>query len=346
MERNTWFHAGARNFVTIFRKILSRNEEARQKRQRKRQHEDALNRAIDQVAKTSAPVICFLHNCRHELRAPVEAALDYIQKTMDAIPGPVDLTPSNWGRDRLLQTLFINDEEIQNLLMTSHRLQAFFEKDKALQTVALLTATKRERTIFGTAMEGDILRRDVAQTAVEFYDHRIMDPSAAAADTQRALRDRALNALVTHTLERLLKIRALKDELKEQQRLLSIQFRIQQTRMQGLDVLESDETDRQSTIPAESLILTDIEKELQELGEEADCPEEYLRQLTAVLNAPQQVLTVAPIRLHLNWMGVKQGDDGAEGEDAPSLAEVAFQGRPKRVAVFVTIARKDCLRVP
>jgi hypothetical protein len=39
---------------------------------------------------------------------------------------------------------------------------------------------------------------------VEFHDHRIVDPCAAENETRQALKDRALNALVTQVLERLL----------------------------------------------------------------------------------------------------------------------------------------------
>jgi hypothetical protein len=339
------FYGDARAIVTIFKKVFFCTEKTLEARRQKREKEAALIRAIDQVVKTSAPVICSLRDCRLDLRSPVQNALDYIQRSIDAIPGPVELVPANWDRDRLLHALFVDAEEIRSLLTTNRRLQAFFTRHPAHQTFALLTATKKERIIFGTAIEGHIVRRDVAQTAVEFHDHRIIDPSAAVADTRRALKDRTLNDLVTQVLKRLLGIRALKDELREQQRLFSIQFKIQQTRMQGLDALTSDDSERKSAAPAEPRVLVDIERRLQDLGAEADCPEEYLRQLTAVLNAPQQVLTVTPIGLRLNWMGVKQGDAAAEDEGAIRLAEVEFQDHLKRVAVFVTIARQDCLNL-
>ena len=331
--------------MTIFKKIFFCTERTLEARQLKREKEDALIRAIDQVVKTSAPVICSLRDCRLDLRSPVENTLDYIQRTIETIPGPVELTPVNWDRDRLLHALFVDAEELRSLLRTNRRLQAFFSKHQAHQAFALLTATKKERIIFGTAVEGHIVRRDVAQTAVEFHNHRIIDPSAVAADTRRALKDRTLNDLVTQVLKRLLGIRALKDELREQQRLLSIQFKIQQTRMQGLDALTSDEIESKSAAADLPQVLTDIERRLQDLGAEADCPEEYLRQLTAVLNAPQQVLTVSPISLRLNWMGVKQGGAAPDDKDAIRLAEVEFQDHLKRVAVFVTIARQDCLKL-
>jgi hypothetical protein len=180
---------------------------------------------------------------------------------------------------------------------------------------------------------------------VEFHDHRFVDPASAAEDTRRALKQRALNALVTQVLERLLCIRALKDELKEQQRILSIQFKIQQTRMQGLDALKANDASLESAPPSEPQVLADIARQLQELDAESDSPEEYLRQLTSVLNAPQQALAVTPISLRLNWMGVKQAEVSSAGEGAIRLGEIEFQDRFERVAVLVAIARQDCLKI-
>jgi hypothetical protein len=336
--------AGGMASMTLFKKILSRAEQVREARRLSRREEDALAQAIDQVVQASAPVMCSLRDCRRDLRSPVEAALRYLQQAIDAIPGPTLLSPGNWDRDPLLKALFVNPEEMSALLADNPRLKSFFAQQGASRAFALLTATKKERTIFGTAAEGSLVRRDVPQTAVEFYDHRIIDPSTAAAETRNVLKNRALNALVTQVLERLLRLRALKDELKEQQRILSIKLKILQTRPDGLGILTSEPAAGESATRDAPRVLADIDRQIQDLAAESDSPEEYLRQLTAVLQAPQQVLSVTPVVLRLDWMGVKQGNADAAGSREIRLAEVEFQDRLKRVAVWVDIARQDCLK--
>ncbi len=315
----------------------------REARAGKRRQEAALREAIQRVMHWSAPAVCTLRGCRRELRSPVENALGYIQGAINAIPGPVRLAPDRWGQDPLLPALFVNPGEAEALLAGDSRLGSFFRQQPAAQQAcALLIATPKERTIFGTAVAGGIVQRDVAQTAVEFHDHRIIDPRPAAAETRRALEDRALNGLVARVLERRLQARSLKDELKEQQRILSIKLKIQQTRERGLDVLKPEENDGEGEPSAARPALAGIDRQIQDLGAESDSAEAYVRQLAAVLNAPQQVLAITPVVLRLDWMGVRQAA-GAGGEDI-RLAEVELRGERRRAAVLVTIDRRDCLK--
>lgn len=326
--------------VDRFRLRISQRREARML---ERQKEQALSQAIDRVVKASAPVVCSLRDCRRDLRSPVDNALRYIEQTIDAIPGPAQLSPGSWDQDPLLKALFVTPDELSSLLAGDPRLKSFFARAQTAQAFALLTATKTERTIFAPAVEGEIVRRDVPQTAVEFHDLRMLDLAATEAATRDALKDRALNALVAQVLERLLQLRALKDELKEHQRILSIQLKIQQTRTHSLDGLMSGDRDDEAAAPQAQQVLADIDRQIQDLAVESDSPAEYLRQLTAVLNAPQEVLTVVPIAMRLNWMGVRQENASAAGDPDICLAEVELQKRLRRIAVIVTITRKDCL---
>lgn len=310
----------------------------------KRQKEEALAQAIDQVCKVSAPVVCSLRDCRRDLRSPVDNALSYIGHAIDAIPGPVPLSPENWDQDPLLKALFVSPAELSSLLAEHPGLTSFFAQRQADRAFALLTATKRERTIFAPALEGEVIKRDVPQTAVEFHDFRMLDLAATEDATRCALKDRGLNALVAQVLERLLQLRALKDELKEHQRILSIKIKIQQTRTHSLDGLMPEEREAETAAPVTNQVLADIDRQIQDLAAESDSPADYLRQLMAVLNAPQQILSVVPIAMRLNWMGVRQSVVSADREREIRLAEVELQNRLKRVAVVVSIDRRNCLK--
>jgi hypothetical protein len=296
------------------------------------------------VVQLSAPVVGTLRNCRRNLSAPVETALAYIDHTIALIPGPLPLSPETWGRHPLLQALFTDAEEIKTLLWADRRLKSFFAHQPEPRAWALLTATRCERTIFGTAVEGEIVRRDVAQTAVEFRDHRILDPAVTLAETRRELRARALTALVTPVVERARQQRSLQDELREQQRILSVQLKIQQTR--------PDRSDGQSPETGENIasrngapgILADIDRQIRELSASSASPEEVLLEIAEVLNAPQAAMAVHPVALRLNWMGVKQCQTSSECDLDVRLVEVELKDHWRRTAIFVSIERGDAAR--
>ena len=322
--------------MAILDKLVSRFQLEREARDAKRRRETVIAQAVQRVLELSAPVMGTFRDCRRELHEPVAAALTHIDETIAAIPGPLPLSPQAWGRHPLLQALFVDAEEVKALLVRDRRLRSFFTRNPAARACALLTASRCERTIFCTAVEGEIVRRDVARTAVEFRDRRLLDPGETPDETRHALRMRALTALVTAVIEPALRQRSLQEELREQQRILSIQLKIKQSRLDRSADGESGATGADP--PA---ILADIDRQIRELSAASIAPQEILTQVAEVLRAPQAVLTVNPVAMRLNWMGVKQCKDSPECDLDIRLVEVELKDHWRRTAVFVDIARPE-----
>jgi hypothetical protein len=330
--------------VAMLSKLVSRFQQAREVRESNRRKEAALTEAVQRVMQLSAPVVGTLRNSQRNLRAPVETALAYIDQTIALIPGPLPLSPETWGQHPLLQALFVGAEEIKAFLWADRRLKSFFARHPEPRAWALLTATRCERTIFGTAVEGEIVRRDVAQTAVEFRDHRILDPAVTLAYTRHELRARAMAALVTPVVERALQQRSLQDGLREQQRILSVQLKIQQTRSDRPDGQSPGEGEKGASENGASGILADIDRQIRELSACSASPEVVLHEIAEVLNAPQAAMTVHPVAMRLNWMGVKQCQTSSECDLDVRLVEVELKAHWRRTAVFVSIERGDVAR--
>jgi hypothetical protein len=322
--------------MALLRRLVSRFQLARAAGDSRRRSEAELTRAVQRVLDLGAPVVCTLRDCRRELRGPVQTALAHIDRAVAAIPGPLPLAPDAWDRHPLLQALFTDAGEIGRLLSADRRLRSFFSRRPAPpRAFALLTAARCERTIFGTAVEGEIVRRDVAQTAVEFRDHRILDPAETPAETRGELRMRALAALVTPVVDRARRQRARLDELREQQRILAIQLKIQQSRPDRSAARGPQDIGGDAAPP----VLEEIDRRIRELSAAAASPAEVLREMAAVLGAPQAALTVTPVALRLNWMGVKQCRTSSACDLDVRLVEVEIREHLKRTAVFVEIAR-------
>ena len=181
--------------------ILEKWSQYLERKRRQRQKEAALAELIERMVQDSDPAIRKVAGYRRQLQKPVENALGYIEGLISSIPGPFSLSAEYWDKDPLIHALFVNPDLIRSLLHNCAELKSFFQKSRVDIAVVLLTATKKEQTIFGTALEGEIVRRDVPQVAVEFYDHRVAAPVAKGKEIRRELVNRGLNVLATYALE-------------------------------------------------------------------------------------------------------------------------------------------------
>ena len=314
----------------------------RDRRQTQRRRAADLAELIDRMVQDSDPSIRKVARYRQKLQKPVENALGHIEGLISSIPGPFRLSAASWDRDPLVHALFVNPDEVRSLLQGCAELTSFFRSSEAKTAVALLTARKKERTIFGTAQEGDIVRRDVPQTAVEFYDHRIVAPVATEPENRRELIRRGLNLLATHTLEEILRVHSIREELEAERHMLAVKIKIQHTRDRGVDRLLGGGQNAADEEQAQQL-LKEIDRQLTELDPGSGSPQDYLGKLEKVLFEPGRVLRGEAVGMRLDWMGVKLNEAPPEQSFAVTLAELEIPGRMKRVAVLASISAAECL---
>jgi hypothetical protein len=321
--------------------ILGKWSQYRERKSRQRQKEAALVELIERMVQDSDPAIRKVAGYRHQLQKPVENALEHIEGLISLIPGPFSLSTEHWDKDPLIHALFVSPDEISSLLRNCAELKSFFQESGADTAVALLTATKKERTIFGTALEGEIVRRDVPQVAVEFYDHRVAAVVATEEENRRELVHRGLNVLATYALEEIMQIQSIREDLAAQRHILAVQLKIQQTHKRGLERLLAGGTQSQADAIQAEQVLAEIDKQLMELEPGSGMPQDFLRELENVLTSPGNFLTGETIGMRLNWMGVKLDEESAE--DEITLSELEIPGRLKRVALLAQISVNQCL---
>jgi hypothetical protein len=303
-----------------------------------------LGEVLERLVQESLPSIRRVGGYRQQLLKPIENAFAYMEGLVAAIPGPVTLATGRWDKDPLVHALFVGPHEIRSLLEESAELKEFFGKTKVAAAQVLLTATQKERAVFGTTIEGEIIRRDVPKTVVEFYDHRVVAPAATGEESLRELVHRGLTVVATHTLEKITEAQSLREELVSQRQLLGIKLKIKEVQDHGLRGLMAGGrlADAGSSGPPQ--LLAEIDQLLRELGPDAATPEGILREMKAVLNNPSGALTGKPLRMHLDGMGYRLNDEAKERVSGIDLAELEVPGRVKRVAVLATISAGECPR--
>jgi hypothetical protein len=325
-------------FWSKIKEALFPDEETRKRRA-------ALNEEIEGLVREVAPAIRNVPGYRKRLHDPVERARRYVEGLVAAIPGPRPLSFNQNGPDSLVKLLFVDARQLGDLLNENPGLVSFFQREPTNQAVALLTATREEKTIFASARQGAIIRRDVPQTAVDFTAHRIVAPSVSEAESRRALREGGLRLLGLRALEHLTNLKGHKEDLAEERRVMGLKLKILQGHRRSLEgLLESDQDSAAKEARVREM-LEEINLELDTVTAALGPPEDALKHLLSFLNHPEFVLTLQPLSLRLNWMGVKVEAGSEDPGTEIALAELELKDRLKRVALLVTIDREELKEV-
>jgi hypothetical protein len=323
--------------------ILDTWHQYRDRKMRQRQKAAALVELIERMVQDSDPSIRKVAEYRQRLQKPVENALGHIEGLISSIPGPFRLSAETWDKDPLIHALFVSPDEIRYLLQDCAELKSFFQHSGVKTAVTLLTATKKERTVFGTAQEGEIIRRDVPQVVVEFYDHRVVAPAATEEEKRRKLVQRGLHVLATQTLEEILRVHSIREELVEERRMLAVKLKIQHSRERGLEGLLAGGSNSGAGAEKAQQLLAEIDRQLVELEPGSGTPRDFLRKLEKVLLDPGTFLTAKTFGMRLNWMGVKLDEESCKNGREITLAELEIPSRVKRAAVLATVSVDECL---
>jgi hypothetical protein len=324
-------------------RIKDRWKQSRESKKEKRKKDITMAELIDRVLRDSNPSILRVPGYREQLLQPFETAVSYLEDLISSIPGPYSLSADQWDKDPITHALFVSPDEVRSLLNKCADLKAFFKKSGLKSAVTLLTGTKKERTVFGTGMEGEIIHRDVQKVTVEFYDHRIVAPGAGEEEARKELVHRGLYVLTSNALEEFSEIKSIVEELKTQRRILDYKIKIQKTRDRGFDSFLAGSSGSDTEIVQAQKVMKDIDKQLKEFEQGAGTPRDFLRKLEKVLLNAGNFLTQKPITLRLDWMGFKQNDISAENVHEIHLAELEIPERAKRVAILASISNAENL---
>ena len=314
----------------------------REQKRSQGQREALLGEWIERMVEDSEPSIRSVTGYQQRLRKPLEKALAYMQDLIATIPGPFDLSGRLWDQDPLVHALFAAPGEVQSLLQNCGDLKSYFQKSGVKTAVALLTARKVERTVFGTAVEGESLRRDVPRKAVEFYEHRVVSPMATAEETRRELVHRGLNVLAMQAVEEVTRDQAIREELTAERHSLEFKIKLRRTRQRGLEALLAGGAPPDAEEEEAQKLLAEIDQQLTLLEPGAGAPRDVLRKLESNLTGPETALTVKTLEIQLDRMGMKQNEDATEVGQTIVMAELEIPGRLKRVALLATVAADDC----
>jgi len=265
---------------------------------------DELLKAVDLVVKLSHPNIHYVPNYREKLMPAVEHTLKYADELIVQMPTPVLVEADSWNTNPFIRTVFLDNRQFRNFFAENREFKDFFQKTDVSRCCALLVMNRKDKKIFGVEMEGEIVKRDVLQTSVDFSDHQIVAPMISEEETRKELSLRALAFLATHSLDDSLFLIEWKKEMETEKRILEIKLNIRHACIRSRKSLLPDISDNKEETGEVSEVLGQLDRKIAEVSTELDEPEDYINRITELLYHPEQFLRSEPVRMLVNDMNI------------------------------------------
>jgi hypothetical protein len=153
---------------------------------------ERLEAAIEAVVDRVNPKLRLASDYQARLGPAIERFLVAAREDVSRIPAPHLATPDAWVSDPDLHAFFATAQDLVALVSRARQVKELFRAQPGADTAyGLLGMSVESRQVFGTELQGDMVRQDVPQETLSFGDHRI---NLVAAD-EAALRQTLVRAL-------------------------------------------------------------------------------------------------------------------------------------------------------
>ena len=300
--------------------------------------------AVDKAIELTNPRLKLLPDHHRRLAPAVETMIAYLRTQIPALPAVRPLSQSAWSADPALRAFFVAPTDVASLLGQADNLRALFAGSPELDEAYLVLGMAfTEQRVFGMALQGDVVQRDVAQTSVSFSDHRTRICDRDEALLRRAIGVQVFEHLVGHALAQIGEERSERQELQGNRSLIRARLRLLQQHGPGLGSMFGEApaaAAEQSRLEAE---LLENERQLAAIGGGESALQAELECLQNVLAKPQACLRIEPQRLRLSPMNVVLGPGSSEPAAEVDFAVATLSGTPpmRRAFVIARVARSD-----
>lgn len=305
--------------------------------------DERLRAAVERVIEGTDPRIRALGNVRERLSPAVAHALDYTRRFVGLLPPVIDMTQDKWTHSPILRAVFARPADVANALSNSVDLREFLASPQAVgmdRVHCVVSATRVERTVFGTAMEGDLLRQDIAQKTVGFTDFRLVGFSASEALLRERIEEIVLEGLVLAALRNLADNKQRSDQLEAYRQLLLTRLRLMEQSGAGMDSLIDSLSREGRDIGRMRRELAKNEAELSALKFAGFGFDAVIGQVIEALHNAESVIRPVLISLRLNSMNIVVGPEVADASTVELIEfSTASPHRPRRVAFLVSFPR-------
>ena len=311
---------------------------------------DLMLRGIERVVDGTDIRLRAVSHYRRKLWEPVERTIDYVVTFVNALPPAIVADRQGYMTDPRLRALFASPEHLREILSFSDGTRNYLKQAPdplPAELYAGLGAVRVEKNVLGIEMDGEILRRDVPQTAVNFCDHRLVFLTDNEQDTRRELMRRAADYLIETALQRLTASRVQKTQLEQQQRkLLQQKANLLKKAQVGLESLAGPAATEPVDLNALEQQLQDLETELGQLRADSATLDQHLAKVAATLSEPEKYLRLESVALTLDHTNIKVPADSPRVANSMTFEEIVMGKDRRLAALFVRFPSSELLPQP
>ncbi|MBL8251544.1 MAG: hypothetical protein JNK31_07735 [Candidatus Competibacter sp.] len=294
--------------------------------------------AVERVVEGTDPRLRMARQYQKKLGPAVERTLEYVIDLVDALPPPAEIASRRFTSDPRLRALFASSQQLQEILSFGKELHHYRKRvGRGLPTdlYALLRTERTEKTVLGVALEGNIIRRDVPLITVNFHSHRVTFPAGSETKTRREVKKRAFGYLIETALNKLASVRAQKQQLEQQQRvLLHRKTKLLKGKQVGLEPLLDPQASDAATPAAIDRQLREIAAELGRLRADSATLDDHLAKVVATLREPEKHLRLDRVSMTLDHMNIKT-EQHASANASPLTFDDIVLGKNRRITTLL-----------
>jgi hypothetical protein len=306
--------------------------------------EALVDRAIERAVAGTDPRLRGFSGYRKRLRGPVVRAAEHVIELVDGLAPPIELSTAAYGADPRLKAFFASPQRLSDVVGGFSALRNYLRDHSAGplpdEVFGLLSLEWEERKTLGMDLQGDRVRRDVAQVVVNFLHHRFVCPMDTEADARWELKKRGYDFLLERALERIRDVRGQRAELQQQRTLLNRKLKSLQAGDWGLGPVLGQEGEVQTDLPSLEAEIERVDEGLQTLGGDEQTLGSSLELLAETLSEAPEWLAVRPLELYIDQMGVKVDPAKAAPSQVLHLTELHSRTGARRIAFMARIPRR------
>ena len=299
--------------LELLRKIFASPQQSQD-----RERDKIIDLAIDLTITGTDPRLRSLRAYKKRLRAAIEVAVAYVDKVVEEMPPPIELSANAFAINPQINAYFASAQELRDEISNNQQLRTFARQlvetkdDYIYLGLAMEMAQKK---IFVPALVGEVVQREVARTAVNFSGHRYVDPSSSEQKLRRKIKERVFMTLVECALEELTQTKQQKLVLQQQRSIL--RAKLAQLKCHALGLEPFTQSIKHIEIDYEKLEtrLAETEESLEKITASVTTLDEYLELVKVVMANPTNYINVENTSLRLtrmNLLASKRDEDPGE----------------------------------